>query len=148
MRQGFFFLIAMLLMTAAISSFTTNTQQATVQVKITDIRSAKGNFVLGFYKDNKSFAKREPFMRKKVEKNNLRNGVVSFNISLPAGTYGIALLDDENKNGKVDYGFLLPKEGFGFSDYYHRGLTAPKFEDFDFRVTSSSKTVVIKVKYM
>jgi uncharacterized protein (DUF2141 family) len=145
-----FFIISILFI-AGLSSFTLippNTEYSTVQVKITDIRNKTGNFVLGFYKDSESFSKREPFMRKEVAKSNYKDGVVFFELSLPTGNYGIALLDDENKNGKIDYGFLLPIEGFGFSEYYHRGLSSPKYDNFDFNVTSSNKTVVIKMKYM
>ena len=75
---------------------------ATIEVVVTDIRNSKGNLVMGFYKDTKSFSKRTPFMSKVVEKTTMRNGVVKFKVSLPAGTYGIALLDDENKNGCDD----------------------------------------------
>lgn len=121
---------------------------ATLEVVVTDIRNSKGNLVMGFYKDSKSFSKRTPFMSKVVEKTTMRNGVVKFTISLPPGTYGIALLDDENKNGKADYGFVLPIEGFGFSDFYHRGVFAPTFTDFDFELGSADKTVAVKLKYM
>jgi len=120
----------------------------TIEVVVTDIRNAKGNLVMGFYKDSKSFSKREPFMSKVVDKTTMKNGTVKFSINLPAGTYGVALLDDENKNGKADYGFLLPIEGFGFSDYYHTGILAPTFNDFDFKVGSTDKSVTVKLKYM
>lgn len=123
-------------------------ENPTVEVVVTDIRNAKGNLVMGFYKDSKSFSKREPFMSKIVEKTTMKNGVVKFKLSLPTGTYGIALLDDENKNGKADYGFLLPIEGFGFSDYYHTGIMAPTFDDFDFSVGNTNKSVTVKLKYM
>jgi len=125
-----------------------STPDVIVPLKITNVRSAEGNMVLGFYKDNASFSKRQPFMSKTYSKKNLKNGVVVYNIELPNGTYGIALLDDENKNGKVDYGFILPNEGFGFSNYYHRGLTSPNFDRFAFQVDGSGKEVVVKMKYM
>lgn len=121
---------------------------STIEVVVTDIRNSKGNLVMGFYKDSKSFSKRQPFMSKVVEKTRMRNGVVKFKISLPPGTYGIALLDDENRNGKADYGFVLPIEGFGFSDFYHRGILAPTFTDFDFKLGTADKTVTVKLKYM
>jgi len=130
------------------TSFASHSPTSTFEITITNIRSTQGEFVLGFYKDNKSFSKREPFMNKTIKKTKLKDGVVRYRMSLPTGTYGIALLDDENNNGKVDYGFLLPKEGFGFSDYYHRGLTAPSFDKFAFDLPTGGTTVKIKVKYM
>ena len=125
---------------------TQNNKQLRVQV--TGLRSAKGSLLIGLYKDQASFSKKNPYLSKKIEKNKLRNGIVNFNLSLPTGTYGVTLLDDENGNGKCDYGFFLPKEGFGFSDYYHRGLSSPKFDDFGFKLSKDAQSVVVKVKYM
>jgi uncharacterized protein (DUF2141 family) len=120
----------------------------TLRVKVTDLRSSKGSLLIGLYKDQATFSKQIPYLSKKIEKSKLRNGVVDFTLSLPIGTYGVTLLDDENGNGKCDYGFFLPKEGFGFSDYYHRGLSSPKFDDFGFRLLKDDQSVVVKVKYM
>jgi len=42
--------------------------------------------------------------------------------SLEPGIYGLSLLDDREQRRKMEYNFArLPKEGFGFSDYYHTG---------------------------
>ena len=56
------------------------------------------------------------------------------------------LVDDENLNGKCDYGFILPNEGFGFSDYFHTGILAPKFKDFKFVLIETTKDVLVKVR--
>lgn len=144
---GFIFSLSLLSLFSAFMKPTLDANP-TIEVVVTDIRNAKGNLVMGFYKDSKSFSKREPFMSKVVDKTTMKNGAVKFVINLPAGTYGVALLDDENKNGKADYGFLLPIEGFGFSDYYHTGILAPTFNDFDFKVGSTDKSVTVKLKYM
>ena len=69
-------------------------------------------------------------------------------VELPSGTYGIAVLDDENSNDKMDYALMMPKEGFGFSNFYLTGLSKPKFEQFKFGVSDASFSVVIKMKYM
>ena len=123
-------------------------KQLTLRVKVTDLRSAKGSLLIGLYKDQATFSKQKPYLSRKIEKSKLRNGGVNFTLSLPIGTYGVTLLDDENGNGKCDYGFFLPKEGFGFSDYYHRGLSSPTFDDFGFRLLKDDQSVVVKVKYM
>ena len=59
-------------------------------------------------------------------------------------------MDDENFNGKMDYNFIgIPKEGFGFSNYYHSGLTKPKLKSFAFEVIENKNTKVeVKMKYM
>ena len=48
----------------------------------------------------------------------------------------------------MDYSFMIPQEGFGFSNYYHKGLTAPKFDKFAVEVDGSDEEVLIEVKYM
>lgn len=47
---------------------------------------------------------------------------------LPPGTYGVAAIHDENSNHKLDRNFLgIPKEGFGFANNPHVGLSAAPF---------------------
>lgn len=48
--------------------------------------------------------------------------------NLPAGDYGVVAIHDENKNSKLDRNFFgVPKEGFGFANNPHVGLSAPSF---------------------
>lgn len=48
---------------------------------------------------------------------------------LPAGDYGVVAIHDENKNHKLDRNFLgIPKEGFGFANNPHIGLSAPAYQ--------------------
>ena len=49
---------------------------------------------------------------------------------LPPGDYGVAAIHDENSNRKLDRNFLgIPKEGFGFANNPHVGLSAPAFRE-------------------
>ena len=66
---------------------------------------------------------------------------------LPAGQYAIASLDDENSNGKMDYRFLLPAEGCGFSNYRHKGIKKPRFDDFDFELTQNNSLIRVEMQY-
>jgi uncharacterized protein (DUF2141 family) len=48
--------------------------------------------------------------------------------NLPPGDYGVVAIHDENKNHKLDRNFIgIPKEGFGFANNPHVGLSAPPF---------------------
>jgi uncharacterized protein (DUF2141 family) len=52
---------------------------------------------------------------------------------LPIGRYAINILHDENKNKKIDKGFLLPTEGIGFSNYDSIGIgNKPNFKKASF----------------
>lgn len=47
---------------------------------------------------------------------------------LPPGDYAVAAIHDENRNAKLDRNlFGIPKEGFGFANNPHVGLSAPPF---------------------
>lgn len=49
--------------------------------------------------------------------------------NLPAGDYGVVAIHDENKNRKLDRNFIgIPKEGFGFANNPHVGLSAPPYQ--------------------
>ncbi len=120
-----------------------------VVLKMTDIRSSSGSLKIGIYKDQMSFEQEKPLMKKTIYKKTIAGGVVVYEFVLEPGTYGVALLDDENDNGDMDFRLLLPKEGYGFSNYYHTGLTKPNFSKFSFPVTAGGvANVTIKVKYM
>ena len=67
---------------------------------------------------------------------------------LPKGNYTVNILHDENNNGKIDKGLILPKEGIGFSNYSSIGLTnRPNFKKASFELTQN-KTIKVKVIYM
>jgi uncharacterized protein (DUF2141 family) len=69
-------------------------------------------------------------------------------LTLEAGTYGITLLDDENANGKIDKNFIgIPKEGFGFSNFFMTKMKKPAFDEFKVDLKTQPR-VEIKVKYM
>ena len=118
-------------------------------INITGIRNSSGSIRLGFYNTSEGFDKEKPLFVKVIPKEGVVNGTLSIKYpGLKPGTYGLAILDDENNNDKMDYGLFLPKEGFGFSNYYHTGLSKPTFDKFKFILKNEDKTVEIKVKYM
>ncbi len=122
----------------------------TVEVIITGIRSEKGQIVIGVFKDDASFQKEESFMEKRFVKSGISNREMRVQFSLEPGIYGLSLLDDENSNGKMEFNFLgIPKEGFGFSDYYHKGIKKPKFDSYKFSINKDqTKRITIRIRYM
>ena len=121
---------------------------STVTVTITGIRATSGTIRIGLYTSESTFADEIPLKRIVLPKTTLQSGHLTTTLQLPYGTYGIALMDDENGNEEMDYGFILPEEGFGFSNYYHTGLSKPSFSDFKFSVQGSATSVSVKLKYM
>jgi uncharacterized protein (DUF2141 family) len=120
-----------------------------IQVTVTHIRNEKGSIQIQIYTNQEDFAKENLYGEVVVPKQGkVKDGKMSVLIEgLPKGTYGLALLDDENNNKKMDYSFMIPSEGFGFSDYYHTAWSKPKFEAFKFYLNGNRKSVM-KVRYL
>ena len=121
-----------------------------ISVTIKDIKTPNGQILMGIYKDDVSFDKEIAYKKVQAFKTKISNGTLVVEVKLEPGKYGISLMDDENFNGKMDYNFIgIPKEGFGFSNYYHTGLTKPKLKSFAFEVIENKNTKVeVKMKYM
>ncbi|MDX2359644.1 MAG: DUF2141 domain-containing protein [Crocinitomicaceae bacterium] len=120
-----------------------------VTVHIGPIRNTDGQIQLQIYKDQASYKKETPWKFFLLSKKLIKDGIITYKVTgLEPGTYGFALLDDENKDTKMNYGFFLPKEGYGFSDFLHTSYTSrPKFNDFKFEL-NSHKTVSMEIRYM
>jgi len=65
------------------------------------------------------------------------------------GTYAIALLHDENDNGKADRVLgMMPREGFGFSRDAPVNMGPPDFEDAAIEVGTGPLHQTIRMRYM
>ena len=68
--------------------------------------------------------------------------------NLPPGNYGVVALHDENRNMKLDRNLVgWPKEGFGFSNNPHVGLSAPSFQQAELPVRCPATDVNIHIQY-
>ncbi|MES2388671.1 MAG: DUF2141 domain-containing protein [Bacteroidota bacterium] len=124
-------------------------QVVPVQAKVTSIRNGKGKVQLKVYKDSRSYEDNKPYKTFIFDKKGLLNGTLTVNFNLEPGTFGIGMLDDENSDTEMEYNFVrMPKEGFGFSNYFMEKLKKPKFEDFKFNLSKEHNKVEVKVKYL
>lgn len=65
------------------------------------------------------------------------------------GTYAIALLHDENANGKADRALgMIPKEGFGFSRDARVKMGPPAFGEAAFVVGANPLRQSIRMRYL
>ncbi len=136
--------ISSLLLLACIGSLSAQT----LDIRINGFKNQKGAVQIGIFKDQKSFEDDTPFIKKCISKSKIKNGELKTIIELSQGIYGIAILDDENENCKMDYSFFIPDEGIGFSQYEHSGLKRPRFKNFSFQINNQEvKVIHIKMKY-
>lgn len=66
------------------------------------------------------------------------------------GRYAIALLHDENRNGRADRAaMMIPKEGFGFSRDAKVRFGPPRFGEAAFEVApGASEKLLIRMRYL
>lgn len=124
-------------------------QAQSITLKVSNIRNTKGQIKVAFFTTAREYEIEKPKYMRIVSKSTIKNGELTATFKdIPAGKYGMAVLDDENGNSLMDYSVWMPVEGFGFSDYYHTGLTKPDFEDFTFTLGKEDKIIKTKLRYI
>lgn len=67
---------------------------------------------------------------------------------IPPGTYALAVIHDENRDGKLATDWMgRPKEGYGFSNDARGTLGAPSFEAASFPYNGHSLQMTITLQY-
>jgi len=67
---------------------------------------------------------------------------------IPPGRYALAVIHDENMNGKLDTNWAgIPTEGYGFSNDAKAILTAPSFRAASFPYDGRSVNLTISLTY-
>ncbi|MFA0963586.1 DUF2141 domain-containing protein [Roseivirga sp. BDSF3-8] len=68
---------------------------------------------------------------------------------IPYGAYAIAVLHDENDNGKMDTNMVgMPKEGYGVSNNASASMFGPpSYEDAVFQLDATTKALSISLVY-
>jgi uncharacterized protein (DUF2141 family) len=84
----------------------------------------------------------------------LRKAIVGTSVSctfdaVAPGTYAIAVIHDENSNGKLDKNFFgVPSEGYGVSNNHTYGMSSPKWDESKFTIVAGeTKTLTISLRY-
>ena len=118
-------------------------------VEVNETRNSKGVVQFALYNEEGSIPDEKYAKYYKLLTATINDGTSSVTFTdLPVGTYVINILHDENRNGEVDKGFVLPKEGLGFSNYESLGITnRPKYSKASFELKSDMK-IEVKVIYM
>ena len=124
-----------------------NTYQLTVQVN--ELKNNTGVVQFTLYNKDGSIPDEDYEKYYKILKGEIVNGSSTITFTnIPSGRYAINILHDENKNGKIDKGFILPIEGIGFSNFQTIGFTnKPNFLKASFEVKENI-AISIKVIYM
>ena len=126
-----------------------NAETFSLTVDVKNLRNEKGVVQFALYNKDGSIPDEDYENYYKIVKGEIVNGssTITFK-NIPSGKYAVNILHDENKNGKIDKGFILPIEGIGFSNFRSIGLTnRPNFSKASFEL-KENKTINVKVIYM
>lgn len=142
--------ISSFLLLLIITSFSNQAEKTfSLTVNVEKLRNSEGIVQFALYNKEGSIPDENFKKCYKLLKSSIVNGssTITFH-GIPSGKYAVNILHDENNNGKIDKGFLLPKEGIGFSNFKTIGLSnRPSFlnASFDF---NSDKIIKITIVYM
>lgn len=137
--------------TYLLSSYTPQNEKTSfsLTVEVKGLRNNKGVVQFALYNKDGAIPDEHYKRYYKIATGAIHNNTSTFTFAnIPPGKYAVNILHDENKNGKIDKGFILPIEGIGFSNFQSIGLSnRPNFSKAGFEVSSNS-TIAIKVIYL
>ena len=123
---------------------------ATIRVTVTNLRNAEGVVLACMTTTEKSFPKCRGVDGAMATSMAAHEGSLTLTFTgVKPGRYAIALLHDENANGKADRALgMMPKEGFGFSRDAPVRMGPPSFSDAVFDMGKADRAMTIKMRYM
>lgn len=126
----------------------TNAQgNCNLKVIVNGLKNSQGQIMISINKGPKEWPEANFYEQRFISEFNSPNHIINFE-DLPYGNYAIGLLHDENVNGEMNKNFIgMPKEGFAFSRNYKVVYRAPKYEEANFEVNTSQKTITIQMQY-
>jgi len=116
---------------------------ASLTIKVTNVSDKGGDLRVGVY-DQANFVVRgsKPVAGKIVP---VTPGTMSVTIDgLKPGDYGVKILQDENRNGKMDTTLMVPTEPWGVSNNAEASLAGPpSWDAAKFTVKAGSNSIAV-----
>ena len=113
---------------------------ATLHLQIQEVKAPLGVMRIALYDSEANFLDFKEVFASKVVPATIGTTTVVID-SLPAGTYAIALYQDQNDNDVMDKNWLgIPTEPLGFSNAQLRTFGPPSFKACAFTITTGENT--------
>jgi uncharacterized protein (DUF2141 family) len=114
-----------------------------LSVKVTGIRNTEGNVRVALRKGPEAVVQS---VTAEIDAKTMTATAVFE--GLPQGSYGVAVIHDENKNGKLDFNEMgMPLEGYGHSNNPGKRMGPPNFDETKFTLSQPAITVEIQLIY-
>lgn len=142
--------ISSFLLLLIITSFSNQAEKTfSLTINVEKLRNSEGIVQFALYNKDGSipdekFEKCYKILKAKIVNN---TSTITFK-DIPVGKYAVNILHDENNNGKIDKGYILPIEGIGFSNFQTIRMTnKPTFSKASFNL-NSAMNIKINIIYM
>jgi uncharacterized protein (DUF2141 family) len=118
-------------------------------VNITDVRVPKGTLKVAVVNSEAGWNNQEKpvaFEEVVVTEQQVADKAVVVRFKLPAGSYAVQVMHDENGNGKLDTNVMgIPVEGYGFSNN-PRVMRRAYFSEAKFDVTDAASDITVQLR--
>ena len=120
-----------------------------IHITILDIRNSTGTVACALFESPDGFPREFLRSATNVMVIKIRNTQARCDFEdIPPGTYAIAVVHDENMNGKLDTNWLgIPKEGYGFSNDAKAVLGTPSFSAASFPYDGQTLELKLSLHY-
>lgn len=120
-----------------------------IHVKILDIRNSTGAVACALFESSAGFPTEYLHAATNIMIIKIRDQQARCDFEdIPPGTYALAVVHDENMNGKLDVNWLgVPLEGYGFSNDAKALLGAPAFSAASFPHDGRNLNLTIGLNY-
>ena len=123
---------------------TATAQAGTLTVVAKGLKNSKGVVQFSLYNKDGSIPDKKINKYYKIQRVEISNKeAVAIFTNLPKGRYAVSVFHDENSNGKIDKGLMMPVEGIGLSNFKSVNLfNPPNFKKASFLLDSNKKIVI------
>jgi uncharacterized protein (DUF2141 family) len=120
-----------------------------IHVKILNIRNSTGTVACALFESPDGFPTDYLRMATNVTVIKIRKEQARCDFEdIPPGTYAMAVVHDENMNGKLDSNWLgIPTEGYGFSNDAKGAMGAPPFSAASFPYNGQNLELTMSLRY-
>lgn len=120
-----------------------------IHVKILDIRNSAGAVACALFESSEGFPTEYLHSATNIMFIKVRDKQARCDFEdIPPGTYALAVVHDENMNGKLDTKWLgIPTEGYGFSNNAKALLGSPSFSAASFPYDGQNLEMTITLNY-
>jgi uncharacterized protein (DUF2141 family) len=120
-----------------------------IHVKVLGIRNSKGTVACALFESPDGFPVDYLHSATNIMVIKVRDRQARCDFEdMPKGTYALAVVHDENMNGKLDTNFLgIPTEGYGFSNDATGAIGAPSFSAASFPYNGQDLDLTMSLHY-